>query len=154
MVFKRGDGVPEAREAVNGAYVFKKHSENGKKKIVLAVSGGQTMVNILAVLSELEKNNDVKILAVTSPELFEELRANDPPKAETIFSDAERTLTIALHNGWPGFLYPFLLPGDYPARAIGVNKFLKSGPPEQVYEVAGLDPKGIINKILNATKYV
>jgi len=154
MVFKRGNGVPPAREAVNGAYVFKKHLENNKKKIVLAVSGGQTMVNVLAILPELEKNYDIKILAVTSPELFEELHAADPKKAETIFSDEERAYTIALHNGWPGFLYPFLLPAEYPARAIGVNKFLKSGPPQEVYEVAGLDPQGIKNKILNATKYV
>ncbi len=153
LVFKRDD-IPPAREAVNGAYVFKKHADNNKKKIVLAVSGGQTMVNVLATLPELEKNHDVKILAVTSPELFEELRDADPQKAESIFSDEERAYTIALHNGWPGFLYPFLLPGDYPARAIGVNKFLKSGPPQEVYEVAGLDPQGIKNKIINATKYV
>lgn len=154
MVFKRGNGVPSAREAINGAYVFKAHAENGKKKIVLAVSGGQTMVNVLAILPELENEYDVKILAVTSPELFEELRESDPQKAEAIFSNEERAYTIALHNGWPGFLYPFLLPGGYAARAIGVNKFLKSGPPQEVYEVAGLDPEGIKNKIINAIKYV
>ncbi|MBI5022885.1 MAG: hypothetical protein HZC05_01815 [Candidatus Magasanikbacteria bacterium] len=154
LVFKRDDGIPPASEAVNGAYVFIKHADNGKKKIVLAVSGGQTMVNVLKILPELEKNYDVKILAVTSPELFEELRTANQKKAEAIFSNEERAHTIALHNGWPGFLYPFLLPAGYPARSIGVNKFLKSGPPTEVYEMAGLDPQGIKNKIINAIKYV
>ena len=57
-VLKRGDGVPEAREAIHGAYVFKPFRENGKPKKVLAISGGQVMHN-------------VKIVAVTSPQLYE-----------------------------------------------------------------------------------
>ena len=44
-VLKRGDGVPPAREAINGAYVFKPFRENGKPKKVLAISGGQVMAN-------------------------------------------------------------------------------------------------------------
>ena len=31
-VLKRGDGVPPAREAINGAYVFKPFRDNGKPK--------------------------------------------------------------------------------------------------------------------------
>ena len=38
---------PPAREAVNGAYVFKPFRGNGKPKKVLAVSGGQVMANVL-----------------------------------------------------------------------------------------------------------
>jgi len=150
MVFKRGKGIPEAREAVNGAYVFKQFRENGKRKIVLVVCGGQTMVNVLEVLPELEKNEglDVKIVAVTSPELYEELRERDPKKADAILSDEERKYAVTLHNGWPGFLYPFLLPSDYPKRALGIREFLKSGPPAEVYQVAGFDPKGIKEKIM------
>src|SRR5208283_2150026 len=44
-VLKRGDGVPAAREAIDGAYVFKPFRENGKPKKVLAICGGQVMHN-------------------------------------------------------------------------------------------------------------
>ena len=77
-VLKRGNGVPPAREAVNGAYVFKRFRDNDKPKKVLVVSGGQVMANLLEILPDLEKRWDVKIVAVTSPQLFEELRRNDP----------------------------------------------------------------------------
>lgn len=147
-VFKRDGEVPPAREAINGAYVFRPFRENGRPKLVLAVSGGQTLSNLLEILPDLEKEKDIKILAVTSPELFEELKERDPAKAQAIFSEADRAITVTLHNGWPGFLYPFLLPADYPSRAIGVKKFLKSGPPSEVYEVADLHPEGLRKKIL------
>jgi transketolase len=39
-VFRRGDGVPPAREAIHGAYVFRDYRNNGKPKIALAVCGG------------------------------------------------------------------------------------------------------------------
>ena len=45
-----------AREAINGAYVFKHYSENGKKKIALAICGGQVLANVLEILPDLEKN--------------------------------------------------------------------------------------------------
>jgi len=149
-VFKRGNGVPPAREAINGAYVFKQFAENGKKKTVLAISGGQVMANVLEILPELENNYDVKIVAVTSPELFEELRRNNPEKANAILSDVDREMVVTLHNGWPGFLNPFILPKDYDKRVIGISKFLKSGPPAEVYKVAEFDPAGLKNKILKA----
>lgn len=149
-IFDRGGEIPDAREAVNGAYVFKPHKMNGKKKAVLAVCGGQVMANLLETLPELEKSVDAKIVAVTSPELFEDLRERDPEKAEAIFSDEERDRTVALHNGWPGFLYPFLLPPGYRKRSVGVADFFKSGPPEEVYRLAGLDPESIKEKILKA----
>lgn len=155
-VFRRGElddlefSVPAAKEAINGAYVFKPFRENKKKKIVLAICGGQVMTNILEILPELEKKLDIKIIAVTSPELYEELRERDSKKANEIISDEERELVITLHNGWPGFLYPFILPKDYNKRAIGINKFLKSGPPNEVYEVAGFDPQALKDKIIRA----
>ncbi len=152
--------VPPAREAVNGAYVFKPFTGNGtstslsagKKKVILAVCGGQVLANTLAVLPDLEQQADIKIIAVTSPELFEELRENDPQKADSILPDEERQYVITLHNGWSGFLHRFLLPADYGDRAVGVKQFLKSGPPAEVYELAGFDSKGIKEKILKAIK--
>lgn len=149
-VFKRGNGIPLAREATNGAYIFKQFSNSGKRKIVLAICGGQVMANVLEILPQLEKDYDIKIIAVTSPELFEELRENDPQKANAILSDEDREKVITLHNGWPGFLNPFILPKDYDKRVIGIKKFLKSGPPAEVYKVAEFDPEGLKNKIKKA----
>jgi transketolase len=163
-VFKRGlngdYAIPQAREAINGAYVFKPFRENGastslsagKKKIILAICGGQVMANVLEILPELEKDLDIKIIAVTSPELFEELREKNPGKANSILSDEEREYVVTLHNGWPGFLNPFVLPGDYEKRIFGVKKFLKSGPPSEVYKLAEFDPEGLKKKILKATE--
>jgi len=98
----------------------------------------------------LEKDYNVKIVAVTSPELFEELKRAEPQKAEAILSDEDRERVITLHNGWPGFFNPFILPPDYQKRIIGIDKFLKSGPPAEVYKVAEFDPQGLKNKILKA----
>jgi len=155
-VFKRGPStgsgfsIPPAREAINGAYIFKQFSENGKRKVVLAISGGQVLANVLEILPELEQSLDIKIVAVTSPELFEELRQNNPQKANAIFSDEDRQRVITIHNGWPGFMHPFALPADYEKKVIGIKKFLKSGPPAEVYKVAEFDPQGLKNKILKA----
>ncbi len=155
-VFKRGAGaygdftVPPAREAMNGAYVFKPFADSGKKKIVLAVCAGQVMANILEILPELEKNLDVKIVAVTSPELFVDLRRSNPAKANEIFSDEDRHSVITIHNGWSGFLDPFILPADYEQRTLEIDKFLKSGPPKEVYQLAKFDPQGIKEQILRA----
>ena len=112
------------------------------------------MVNVLEILPELEEKEgfDVKIVAVTSPELYEELRERDPQKAQSILSDEERQYVTTLHNGWPGFLNPFILPADYPKKVLGIREFQKSGPPVEVYQVAGFDPKSIKEKILKAFK--
>jgi transketolase len=147
-VLKRGEGVPPARAAVNGAYVFKAFRENGKPKRTLAVCGGQVMANVLAILPELEEVSDVKLVAVTSPQLFEELRRRDPAKAGAIFSDQDRGRVVALHNGWRGFLYPFLLPAGYADRVFGMDHFLRSGKPDEIYRAAGFDPAGLRAKLL------
>jgi len=153
-VFRRGlsvDGqyvVPPAREAINGAYVFKPFARNGKKQKVLAICGGQVLANVLAVLPELEKIMDIKIVAVTSPELYEELRKTDPAKAKEILSDEERQNVVTLHNGWSGFLDRFLLPADYEKRTIEIDKFLKAGPPQEVYQSAKFDQESIKKQIL------
>jgi transketolase len=149
-VLRRGEGVPPAREAVNGAYVFRAFRGNGKPKLVLAISGGQVMANTLEILPDIEATHDVKILAVTSPQLFEELRRDDPAKAAAIFPDEERQFVVALHNGWRGFLYPFLLPGDHTQRTFGMDDFSRSGSPREIYHHAAFDPAGIRQKILSA----
>ncbi len=155
-VFQRGHvpgfgfSVPAAKEACQGAYIFKDYSDSGKPKRTIAICGGQVMANVLQVLPEIEATMDVKLIAVTSPELYEELRQNNPEKAQTILSDQERATVITLHNGWPGFLYPFILPQDYDQRVIGIDRFLRSGPPEEVYKIAGFDPQSLKNKITNA----
>jgi len=146
-VFTRGDGVPPAREAVNGAYVFKPYSDHGKRKLPVVVCGGQVMANVLAALPELEREADIKVVAVTSPELFEELRREVPRKAEAVLSDDERREALAFHNGWKGFLYPFLLPADYDRRAFGIDRFMRSGRPGEIYAAAGFDAAGIRDKI-------
>jgi transketolase len=151
-VIKRENGVPPAKEATNGAYVFKPFVNNGKKKVVLAISGCQTLLNTIEALPELEKILDVKIIAVTSPQLYEELRKTNPEKAQSILSDDERPLVITLHNGWPGFLYPFMLSADYSNRALGISDYLKSGNPKEVYELAKMTAGDIKEKILRAVK--
>jgi transketolase len=147
-VLKRGDGVPPAREAINGAYVFKAFRGNGKPKKVLVISGGQVMANTLQILPEIERQFDVKIVAVTSPQLYEDLRRENPGKADAILSAEERQYVVTLHNGWPGFLYPFLLPADYQARVFGMDRFSRSGKPDEIYRAAEFDAAGLKKKIL------
>jgi len=106
------------------------------------------MANLLAILPDLEKRYDVKIVAVTSPQLFEDLRKTDPEKADAIFPDGERQYVTTLHNGWPGFLYPFLLPADYKERTIGMDRFSRSGKPGEIYKNAGFDPEGLKQRLL------
>jgi transketolase len=147
-VLKRGNGVPPAREAVNGAYVFKAFRDNYKPKKVLVVSGGQVMANLLEILPDLEKKHDIKIVAVTSPQLYEELRRTDPEKADAILSEGERQYVTTLHNGWAGFLYPFLLPADHPGRVIAMDCFSRSGKPDEIYRNAGFDAEGLRKRLL------
>ncbi len=151
-VLKRDNGVPPARSAINGAYVYKKFAQTGKSKIILAISGVQVLVNTLEILPELENSFDVKIIAVTSPELFEEYRKINPAGAQDVLADEERPLVVALHNGWKGFLYPFLLPADYERKTIAIDTYLKSGNVKEVYELAHLTPNDIKNKIIDSTK--
>ena len=151
-VLVRGNGVPPAREAIYGAYVFKPYAGNGKPKKVLVVCGGGLMANVLKALPEVEEKHDVKIVAVTSPQLYEELRRTDPAKAQAIFPDEDRQYAVALHNGWPGFLYPFMLPADYSERIFGMDRFLRSGKPDEIYAAAGFDAAGLRDKILRSSK--
>src|ERR1039457_5773866 len=147
-VLKRSAGVPPAIEAIHGAYVFKAFHQNGKPKLVLAISGGQVMANVLEILPEIEQRADVKIVAVTSPQLYEELRRHNPKKAHEILSDDERRYVVTLHNGWRGFLHPFLLPGDYEQRAFGIDEFSRSGRPSEIYEDAGFDPAWLRGRLV------
>ncbi len=152
QVIKRGGDVPPAKAATVGAYVYKPFKENGKQKTVLAICGAQMLFSTLEILPNLEKDFDVKIIAVTSPQLFEEVRRDYPQTAQEILPDHERELVVALHNGWKGFLYPFMLPADYTQRTIAIDTYLKSGNVKEVYEVAHLTPPEIEQKILKALK--
>lgn len=143
-------GAAPAIEANNGAYIFKPFANNGKTKKVLAICGGQVLANVLVNLPELEEKADIKIVAVTSPELFVELRKNNPAKAQEILSDEDRKNIITMHNGWSGFMDPFILPADYEKRTIEAEEFFKAGPPKEVYELAHLDPQAIKEQILKA----
>ncbi len=142
--------VSPASEANKGAYIYKDYSNNKKEKKVLAICGSLTLKNTLEVLPELEEKFDVKIIAVTSPELFEELLITNPEKAKAIFSDEDRERTTTLHNGWKGFLHPFMLPADYDKRTIAIDTYLKSGSPEEVYGLAGMDAGGILRRLLSS----
>ena len=151
-VFERGRGCSPSAAANLGAYIFQPFKNDGKKKITLAVCGGKLMGNLLPILPRLEKAGyDAKILAVTSPELFEELRRREPKKAAEIFPDEEREITVGLHNGWPGFLRTFILPPHQESRLLGVEQFLSSGSADEVYRQAGLDSDGLLKKILAAS---
>ena len=128
--------------------VYKAFRANGKPKLVLVISGGQVLANALEILLEIEETRDVKIVAVTSPQLYEELRQKDPRKAQEILADDERQYVVALHNGWKGFLYPFLMPADAVGRAFGMDEFSRSGKPPEIYHHAGFDAAGLREKIL------
>lgn len=142
----------EASESTNGAYILKPYSENGNKKIVLAVSGGMLMENILSAVPKLEEKLDIKIVGVTSPELFMEYVKTNSKKADKIISADEVNSVITLHNGWKGFLNDFLLPEDTSERSIGIDTYLKSGTASELYELAKLDTKNLIKKIFQVTK--
>jgi transketolase len=78
------------------------------------------------------------------------LRIDNPTKANEIFSDEDRKNVVAIHNGWKGFLYPFVLPADYEKRSLGINDYLRSGNVSEVYGLAGMDAESIKNKILSS----
>ena len=149
------NGFSKPEDAVNGAYVFYRtqnpDNRTQDKQIVLVVSGGMTLENTMQAVPELEEHGlNVKVVAVTSPQLFEELRKNNPQKANEIFSDEDRAYAVTIHNGWKGFLYPFLLPADYEKRTIAIDTYLKSGNPQEVYQLAGLTAEDIFKKILSS----
>jgi len=47
-------------------------------------------------------------------------------------------------------LDPFILPADYEKRTLEIDKFLKSGPPADVYKLANFDAAGILEQIRKA----
>jgi transketolase len=151
-VFERGEktGVPPAIATLKGAYVFQPYKNNGKEKLPIAVAGGGLLANLLKALPEIEKAYDVKIVAVSSPELFDEFRKINPREASKVLSDKERKIVQAFHNGWPGFLYPVVMTDDQKDRVHGITRFLASGRPEEIYLQAGFDPDGIAKLILHS----
>jgi transketolase len=149
MVFVRDEttGIPPASEARNGAYVFQKYANNGKKKLAIVVAGGKLAENLKIAMPKIAEHYDVKVIAVPSPELFEEFKKKNPEQAEKILSPTDKQNIVGFHNGTPMFLYT-LVP---PERVHGITEFLASGRPDEIYLQAGLDPEGIVEKILKLT---
>jgi len=138
------------KDAVLGAYVYEETSTGKKKKAVLVVSGMQNLLNTTKVKGYLEKDGyAVKIVAVTSPELFGELSQNNPEKADKILSSQEKEIAITINNGYSEFLSEFLEGKNLKERMIGVDEYLKSGTLEEVYDYAGLSPEKLYQKIKN-----
>jgi len=138
------------KDAINGAYIYKDYEDNGKVKKCLVISGTQVLLNTLEILEDIKKEFDIKIVNVTSPQLFEELQKENSKKAEEIYSKEDREVSVMIHNGWKGFLYPFLLPENYVEKTIAIDTYLKSGKAPAVYELAGLSGKGLKNRILKS----
>jgi len=149
LVLDRSGGS-KPKDAINGAYIYKNYEENGKIKKCLVISGLQILLNTLEILDTVEKEYDVKIVNVTSPQLFEDLCKKDLEKANKIYSSNDRENATMIHNGWKGFLYPFLLPENYIERTIAIDTYLKSGKSLAVYELAGLSGEDIKTKILKS----
>ncbi|EKE06504.1 MAG: Transketolase [uncultured bacterium] len=145
-----GQFVPPAKEAVNGAYIFKDYKNNGNNKMCVAVSGAIVLNNLLEILPDLENEKlDIKVVVVTSPELFTELKKKNKKKAESIFNSADRKVCVTLHAGWKGFLRDFIDNDFYDERSIGLDTYLESGSVEEVYEMAGLTSEDIKKKLLD-----
>ena len=139
-------------DAINGAYIYKNYTENNKLKKCLVISGMQILLNTLEILEDLEKEYDVKMVNVTSPGLFEDLRKENMEKSNEIYSAQDRKVATILHAGWKGFLQGFLLPDGYANKNINIDTYLKSGNVADVYELAGLDANNLKQKILKSFK--
>jgi transketolase len=70
----------------------------------------------------------------------------DPQQAARILDEEERPYVVTLHNGWPGFLYPFLLPLRRREQAFGMDRFCSSGRPQEMYRRTGFDAGGLRRK--------
>lgn len=134
----------------NGAYIYYQSKTSKKKKIVLVVSGMQILLNCEKIKEQLEKDGySIKIVAVTSPELFKELSQNNPEKSAGILSAQEREIAITINNGYPEFLSDFIDGFDLNKRMLGTSGYLKSGTAEEVYDYAGLSSEKLYQKIKN-----
>jgi transketolase len=151
-VFVRGKGIAPASKAVNGAYVFKDYENSIKKKIVVVVSGAKVMENLLIVLPDIQKKYNVKIIAVTSPELFVEYKKRNPKLVEKILSEKEKQTAVVLKNGSIDAMYSVVFGDMEKKRMFGIDRFLYSGTVEEVYEASGFSSQNIKDKIFNLEK--
>lgn len=150
-VLSRNEKTP-ATSACSGAYLYEDYSGIGKK-IVLAVCGAPVLENTLLALPKLRKDGfDPKIVVVTSPEIYSELLKTNPEKAGLIISDEERNNIVTLHDGWNGFLDDIFYSSDILQCRQGVDGFLVSGKADEVSAIAGLDTRGIINRVKSIFK--
>lgn len=115
----------------------------------VAVSGAIVLNNLLQVLPELENENlDIKVVVVTSPELFADFKKKNKKKAESIFNSADRKVCVTLHAGWKGFLRDFIDNDYFDERSIGLETYLESGNVDEVYEMAKLTSEDIKRRLL------
>lgn len=135
---------------VFGAYIYQDFSEEKKKKAILVVSGMRNILTLEEIVPKLKKDGyAVKIVAVSSPELFAELQKNNPEKAEKIISPEEKEIAITINNGYSEFLADFISGDNLRERMIGIDNYLRSGTAEEVYDYAGLSPEKLYKKIKN-----
>ncbi|MDO9509909.1 MAG: 1-deoxy-D-xylulose-5-phosphate synthase N-terminal domain-containing protein [Candidatus Magasanikbacteria bacterium] len=133
-----------------GAYIYKDFEAESDKKIILAVSGMRNIMSIEEIVPKLKKDGyAVKIVAVTSPELFIETEQKNPEIAEKIISSEEKDLVITINNGYSEFLSDFAAGENLHERMIGIDNYLKSGTPEEVYDYAELSPNKLYKRIKN-----
>lgn len=148
-IFTRSSGTNSPIQSVNGAYVYKNYSHNGKPRTVAVVSGAIILDNLLSVLPKIENKLDLKIVYVSSPQAYKQLALEKPVLASQIISDEEKRRVVTLHNGWRGFLSDFHLSKNALKSSFGVDDFLTSGRADDLYSLAGLDSSAIAQKIIS-----
>jgi len=142
-------GHASAREAVNGAYVYRDYNSSRGRKLCLVVSGSIMLENLEKIISELEARDlNVKIVAVTSPQLFAKYKITNTEKAERIFSAEDARIAVTVHAGSRIYLHDFLSGENIERRSIALDSYYPSGRVEEVYEAAGMDASSLLEKVL------
>lgn len=133
-----------------GAYIYKDFKSKKEKVSVLVVSGMRNILTAEEIIPKLEKDGyAVKIINVTSPELFVDLEKNNPEITEKIISIDEKQIAITINNGYSTFLSDFIEGENIKERMIGIDNYLKSGSSEELYDYAGFSSEKLYQKIKN-----
>jgi transketolase len=151
-VIDRGNHA-SACEAVNGAYIYRDYDSGRGQKLCLVVSGSIMLENTEKIISELEARDlSVKIVAVTSAQLFAKYKITNPDEAKIIFSDEDARIAVTVHAGSKMYLHDFLSGENIERRSIALDSYYPSGRVGEVYEVAGMDVGGLLQKVVNIVK--
>ncbi|HOX60764.1 MAG TPA: thiamine pyrophosphate-dependent enzyme [Candidatus Magasanikbacteria bacterium] len=139
-----------AREAVNGAYIYRDYDSGRGRKLCLVVSGLIMLENTEKIIGELEARDlNMKIVAVTSAQLFAKYKNTNPEKAQRVFSEEDARIAVTVHAGSRMYLRDFLSGENIESRSIALDSYYPSGRVEEVYEEAGMDSLQLLDKILN-----